>query len=92
MNKTGLIRNVAARLRISQKDARSLYDSLCQELIETLSAGASVNITGFGTFTVKKLEKRKGFNPLIEKWMMLPPRRKAQFKPSETLKKRVNLQ
>lgn len=92
MNKSDIIKKLAVRLRMSQKDTRALYDALSQELTETLSGGNSVNIAGFGTFSVRKLEKRKGFNPLIEKWMMLPPRRKAHFKASETLKKRVNLE
>ena len=90
MNKTNIINNLAGRLKISKKKSRALYDALKDELTEILADGHSVTITGFGSFTVTRLEKRKGFNPLIEKWMMLPPRRKPHFKPSETLKKRVN--
>lgn len=91
MNKSEIIQRLAKRLRITKKDARILGDALIEEFTEILAAGDSVNIPGFGSFSVTELKKRRGFNPLIEKWMMLPPRRKAHFKPGEKLKKRVNL-
>ncbi len=90
MNKNELIQNTATRLKLSRKEARLLYDATLEELSSLLMEGGSVNIPGFGTFSVSKLEKRKGFNPLMEQWMMLPPRMKPHFKPGETLKRRVN--
>ncbi|MDH5655133.1 MAG: HU family DNA-binding protein [Spirochaetia bacterium] len=90
MNKSDLIKKVSKKLKIKQKDSSTLYEALFHEITDILARGDSVQISGFGSFEVQKLEKRKGFNPLIEKWMMLPPKQKPHFTPSENLKKRIN--
>ena len=90
MNKADLIKTLSKKMKIHRKDSSELYEALFHELTDILSKGESFQITGFGSFEVRKLEKRKGFNPLIEKWMMLPPKQKPHFTPSETLKKRIN--
>ena len=90
MNKRELINKIAAELGLKKKEARQLLDDTTNELFGLLTAGKDVSIPEFGSFVVSELKKRRGFNPLIEKWMMLPPKRRAQFKPSTTLKNRIN--
>ena len=90
MNKAKLIQILSEKSGISKKEARVLYDAVVEELGATLISGKSVSIPDFGTFSVQELKKRRGFNPLIEKWMMLPPRRKPKFSPGEPLKRKVN--
>jgi len=90
MTKAELIKKLSKRLKITIKDSNVLYHSLTDEITAILSSGDSIHIPGFGNFSVHKLEKRKGFNPLIEKWMMLPPKLKPHFKPSDSVKKMVN--
>jgi nucleoid DNA-binding protein len=90
MNKAELIGRVADRMKLTKKETQQLYDALVQEMTESLSKGSTIAFPGFGIFSVTKVQKRKGFNPLMEKWMMLPPKMKLRFKVSATLKKRIN--
>jgi len=87
-----MIKHLSEKLSITQSETKILLDSTFDTLAELLAKGNSFNALGFGTFSVTELEKRKGFNPLIKKWMMLPPKLKPKFKASETLKERVNKQ
>lgn len=90
MNKQEIIKNLADEMEITQVEAKRLFDATFDELSSILADGDQVNIQGFGTFSVKKLEERKGFNPLLKKWMMLPEKLKPRFKPSDILKEKVN--
>jgi len=90
MTKEDIIKKISEKMNITQVETKNLFHSAFDVLIDILSKGDSFTEQGFGTFSVVKLEKRKGFNPLIEKWMMLPPKLKPKFKPSEILKEEVN--
>jgi DNA-binding protein HU-beta len=90
MNKKEMIKQLSEKLSITQSETKKLLDATFDTLAGLLAKGDSFNAQGFGTFSVTELEKRKGFNPLINKWMMLPPKLKPRFKASETLKDRVN--
>jgi DNA-binding protein HU-beta len=90
MNKKEMIQELSEKMKLSQAETKVLLDSTFDVLAEILAKGKTVNIHKFGTFSVTKLEKRKGFNPLINKWMMLPPKLRTRFKVSDILKERVN--
>ncbi len=90
MSKADLIRRLSENTGRTQKECSQFYDAFFLELADTLASAEGVQFPGFGSFTVVEQGERKGFNPLIEKWMMLPPKRKVQFKPSEGLKERMN--
>ena len=90
MNKKEMVAYLAKKLYLTQDETRNLLDSTFDVLAEILAKGKSFNVHGFGTFYVTKMEKRKGFNPLINKWMMLPPKLKPKFKTGESLKEGIN--
>ena len=89
MTKEQLIQMVAEKL--AKRDCfQKIVDSIFEQLTLELAAGKSFTITGFGNFSVREMPKRKGFNPAIEKFMMLPPKLKVYFKTSDILKNRIN--
>lgn len=90
MKKQDIIKDLADKMEITQVEAKKLFDSTLDELTTILAGSDSINFQGFGTFSVKKLEERKGFNPLIDKFMMLPPKLRPRFKPSQILKDKIN--
>lgn len=90
MKKQDLIRELAEDMNMPQGEATTLLEATIDELTRVLAKGDSISFYGFGSFSVTKLEKRKGFNPLLQKWMMLPPKLKAAFKPSDALRERIN--
>ena len=49
-------------------------------------------LSGFGTFTVKSKNARKGRNPQTGGVMILEPRKVVKFKESQILRKAMNQQ
>lgn len=90
MKKHDIIKVMSEKMGITQGESKKLFDATFEELSKLLAHGDSFNVQGFGTFSVKELEERKGFNPFIEKWMMLPKKLRVKFKPSDILKEKVN--
>lgn len=90
MTKEQLIQMVAEKTGKTKIVSKKIVDSIFEQLTLELAAGKSFTITGFGNFSVREMPKRKGFNPAIEKFMMLPPKLKVYFKTSDILKNRIN--
>ena len=63
MNKNELIRAIANNAKITLKSASTALDSVLQAITDGLNAGEKVQISGFGTFELKKKEARDGINP-----------------------------
>ncbi len=90
MQKKDMIKDLAVKYNISQAESKRIFDAIFDELSEVLSKGDYFTEAGFGTFTVAHVKKRKGYNPAIQKFMMLPPKLKPKFKSSDILKSKVN--
>ena len=90
MQKKDMIKDLAIKYNISQAESKRIFDAIFDELSEVLSKGDYFTEAGFGTFTVAHVKKRKGYNPAIQKFMMLPPKLKPKFKSSDILKSKVN--
>ena len=90
MQKKDMIKDLAVKYNISQSESKRIFDAIFDQLSEVLSQGDYFTEAGFGTFTVAHVKKRKGYNPAIQKFMMLPPKLKPKFKSSDILKARIN--
>ncbi len=66
MNKTELIKALAAKADLSIKDATAALDAFVDVVTEALKAGDKVAIANFGSFEVKEKAERQGFNPLTK--------------------------
>lgn len=66
MNKLELIKKVAERAELSQKDAAAAVDALVEALAEALKAGDKVAIANFASFELKEKPARQGFNPITK--------------------------
>ena len=90
MQKKDMVKDLAVKYNISQAESKRIFDAIFDQLSEVLSQGDYFTEAGFGTFTVAHVKKRKGYNPMIQKLMMLPPKLKPKFKSSDILKAKVN--
>ncbi|MBR2871511.1 MAG: HU family DNA-binding protein [Clostridia bacterium] len=63
MNKNELVRAIANKLGITLKDAAENLDGVIAAITEGLKAGEKIQISGFGTFSLKEKEAREGVNP-----------------------------
>lgn len=66
MNKAELIKRVAEKAELSQKDAAAAVDALVEALAEALKAGDKVAIANFASFELKEKPARQGFNPITK--------------------------
>jgi integration host factor subunit alpha len=57
---------------------------------DTLIGGSDLLLSGFGKFNVREKSSRKGRNPQTGEELLLEGRRVVTFKPSGTLRKKVN--
>ena len=63
MNKSELIRVIANKAEITLKDATIALDSVIGAITDGLNNDEKIQISGFGTFEIKKKGARDGFNP-----------------------------
>ena len=66
MNKTELIKAIAGKAGLTQKDAAASVDAFIEVIAEALKAGDKVAIANFGSFELKSKAARTGFNPITK--------------------------
>ena len=90
MNKTELISKVAAENKLTQKLTAAAVDTILSTIIDTVAAGESVSLPGFGTFSVKHREARQGRNPVTGEAMEIAAKDVPVFKAAKAFKEKVN--
>ena len=90
MNKTELIAAIAADTDLSKADATRALDSALENVRRTLSRGESVQLIGFGNFTVSSRAERTGRNPSTGEPMTIKATNAPKFTASKALKDAVN--
>jgi len=90
MNKTDLINAVADASGLSKGDAGSAVEAVMSSISGALSAGDSVALIGFGTFSVKSRSARVGRNPRTGEAIQIKASKIPAFKAGKALKDAVN--
>jgi nucleoid DNA-binding protein len=68
---------------LSNREAANLVALIFDTIKGQLAARQKVQITGFGTFTVRSKRERRGRNPQTGEEMRIKPRWSVGFKPSK---------
>ncbi len=89
MNNKEFVALMAEKNGTSLKDTSSLLSGLVAEMGNQFEDGASISLTGFGTFEVKKKLERVVVNPSTKQRMLVPPKLVLTFKPSSVLKDKL---
>lgn len=89
MTKIDIVNLIFEKVGLPKNEAQQIVDVLFETLKETLIAGESIKISGFGTFNVRKKNARIGRNPKTKVEVEITPRRVVTFKASEQLKEMV---
>ena len=84
MNKAALIKCVAEKAGISQKDAAAAVNATFDVIAENIGEG--VVVPGFGSFGVKARAARQGVNPATKEKIEIPASVAPYFKPGKGLK------
>ena len=89
MNKTELVKKVAAENELTQKVATAVVDSVLNTIMDSLAAREPVSLFGFGTFTCKHRDERTGRNPATGEAITISPSNTPIYKPSKIFKEKV---
>ena len=97
MNKTELIERIAQKTGLTMKDAKNVIDVIFSTQAKSgiiageLKSGRKVQITGFGTFQVRKRKKREGRNPQTGAPIEIPATKFPACTAGRALKDRVKV-
>lgn len=86
MTKADLVNLLFERTGLPKAEAHSIVELVLDLIKDSLLAGETVKISGFGTFQVRKKSARMGRNPRTKQEVEITPRRVVTFKASEQLK------
>jgi integration host factor subunit alpha len=81
---------VYEKVSLSRSEASAIVETVLKEIIDTLARGETVKLSSFGSFVVRKKNKRMGRNPKTGTEVPISPRRVLVFKPSAILKQDIN--
>ena len=90
MNKSQLIKSVAEKSELSQKQITEAINLIEETLVETLKAGEKVQLSGFGTFEVRERAERKGRNPKTGEVVTVAACKYLAFVPAKAVKETLN--
>ena len=86
MTKKELINQISKEANLTKKDAAIALDAVFDIIKDSVTEGDQIRIHGFGTFDVRQVAARKGFNPQTGETMTIPSHKRIVFKPSKTFK------
>ena len=89
MNKTELIKAIATKAELSNKDAAAALDAITSSVVDALKADDKVSLLGFGTFEVRTRAARTGRNPATGETIEIAESKVPAFKPGKALKDAV---
>lgn len=89
MNKEELVRHVAQKTRMPQKDIALCLNTALDTITRALSRGQRVTLVGFGSFHVRERAAREGRNPRTGNLLQIPARKAAVWVAGKHLRERL---
>ncbi len=90
MNRAELVESMAKQTGLSKKDADAALKAFIESVEKALKKGDSVQLVGFGTFSVVKRAARQGVNPQTGAKVKIAASKAIKFKPGKAVKDLVN--
>lgn len=72
-------------------DVERALDTFFDEIGDSLAAGGRVELRGFGAFSTRHRESRKGRNPRTGETVEVTEKRVPYFKPGKEMRQRLNV-
>lgn len=89
VNKDDLIDQTTNITRLARKNVEEVINAFLDLVIDKISMGEKVNLTGFGSFESRDRKGRRGVDPRTLQPIEIPTVRVAKFKPGKTMKESV---
>ena len=80
MNKTQLVAAIAAEAGLTKAQAQKALEATVNAVAGALKNGESVQLVGFGTFSVVEKAARQGVKPATGAKIQIPAKKVAKFK------------
>ena len=90
MNKSELIRAIANNAGITLKDAGNAFEGFVSAISEGLKNGDKIQISGFGTFSIKSKPAREAMNPKTSEVIKVAASKTPVFKFGKAYKDSFN--
>jgi len=90
VNKSELIEKVAEQADLNKASAARVVEAVFDNITQALRAGETINLVGFGTFSVGERAARSGRNPRTGETIDIAASRNPRFKAGKGLKDAVN--
>lgn len=89
MNKAELTETVAKELNWSKTQSEKAVNTVLTSIKKGLKKDKTVQLVGFGTFTVRTRAKRTGRNPRTGETITIPAKKTIGFKAGKDFKKYI---
>ena len=86
MNREELISEISKKTKISKKDAGLILSATIETIEKSVKKGDKVTLVGFGTFSKKHREARKGRNPQTGKELKIAAKNVPAFSAGKAFK------
>ncbi len=90
MTKADLIESIYEKVGLSKKESSQIVEHIFDLIRARLEDGGKVKISGFGNFTIREKNVRRGRNPQTGDEIKIAARNVLTFKASPVLKKALN--
>ena len=90
MNKTELIEKIAVGAEISKDSAKKALEATLEAVKNALIEGDTVQLIGFGTFSVNERPAREGINLRTKEKIQIAAKKVAKFKAGAELADALN--
>ena len=90
LTKKDIINSIYMQIGFSKKISENLLEDILNTLTDNLINNKKVKISNFGTFSLRKKNKRIGRNPKTKESKIITDRNVVIFKPSKQFKRYIN--
>ena len=91
LTKKDIINSLYLQIGYPKNVTENILEDLFDIIFDELKKNGKVKITNFGTFSVRKKNSRIGRNPKTKEIKTISERNVILFKPSNELKKKINI-
>lgn len=90
MTKSELIRSIAKKAELTNKQAEAAYEAFVASVVEAFNNDEKLQLIGFGTFELKNKPAREGINPATGEKVTIAASNVPTFKAGASFKALFN--
>jgi integration host factor subunit beta len=89
-NRSDLVKKISSKTQIHSEDAHRVVDSIINFISDSLARTDRVEVRNFGTFSIRKRDKRVSRNPKTGTSVLVEATNHPYFRASKYLKESLN--